>query len=228
MHLRVRIEREPVANERQAVAEVEGTKAGTWIVAPVFTISGWRRKAQKTLQEGVNRNRCVPLPSPDRGALKSKFKIVRRPETDLFQMFPWVSWIDHVGKARVAAIRICWVRHVSMASELSDQKLITKCTGDPGEQRNIQRLDAIDVERINILGIIGISHTTAEPRSKPIVLLSEGKLVVEYMDGEMNFDEAPLGFRTARPHWNRCLSIGGPGSAGVGCAVNFTKKLTQP
>ena len=60
-----------------------------------------------------------------------------------------------------------------MASQRAHQKFIAEGPGEPGKQRNIQRLNAINVKRVDILSVVGISHSAAQARSQPVVLLAE-------------------------------------------------------
>ena len=162
MYLRVGIKRQPLANERQPVGEVERAKARAWIVARKLYCLAWRRKTEKAFQEIVQRDGPVVNTAPDHTALKSEFQVFSRPEADLFHVDPWVDWIG-------------------MARERPDHKVIAEGASNIRKSRNVQRLDSIDAERVDILGIIGVGHACTDSRPQPIVLLSERDLVVQKM-----------------------------------------------
>ena len=96
MRLRVRVEREPIADEGKPVGEVEGAKTGAGIVAAVLDRSAWGDKAEERLQEGVEGDWLVAVAPPDHGALKAELEVLRGPEADLLDMRPGA---DGVGVA---------------------------------------------------------------------------------------------------------------------------------
>ncbi len=65
--------------------------------------------------------------------------------------------------------------------------------GEPREPGNIQRLDAIDLEGIEILRVIGKRHAGALGRSQPLVLFAEGDNVIQKLIGEIGLEKPSLG-----------------------------------
>ena len=101
-----------------------------------------------------------------------------------------------------------------MPSERTHQKLIAERAGQERKQRDIQRLNAIDVKSVEILGIIGIGHTAAQSRPQPLVLLAKGKNMIEILRGDIGLEKAPIGSGRNRSHWDCGLVVT------VGGAVN--------
>ena len=114
MHFRVGIERKPVANKGQPVGEVEGAKTRARIVAAVLAPIGGGGEAEKALQECVDSDGSVALPTPDRRALEAKFEILRGPEADLLKVHPRVARIDHILCVEYSRRQR---RHLSVPSE---------------------------------------------------------------------------------------------------------------
>ena len=85
------------------------------------------------------------------------------------------------------------IGHKGVAAQRANQKLVAERPGQPREQGNVERLDAVDFEAIEILRIIGKRHARALRRTQPLVLLAEGEYVVQVLVGEIRFKKAPLG-----------------------------------
>src|ERR1019366_7187330 len=98
--------------------------------------------------------------APDHAAFESKFQVLGRPEADLLNMYPGV---DRIG----------------MAGQRSNQKVIAEGACNIRKARNVQRFDSVDSERVDIFGVVGIGHASAESRPQPLVLFSERDFVVE-------------------------------------------------
>ena len=119
-------------------------------------------------------DRLVVFAAPDDGALEAEFQILRGPEADLLHMDPGVDGID-------------------VAPERTDQKLIAEGAGEAGEPRNVQRLDAVDVEGIDVLGVVGVGKGATLSRPQPLVLLAERNYVVENLGGDVGLHQASIG-----------------------------------
>ena len=80
VHLRVGVEREPIADKGQPVGEVEGAKARAGIVAAFLDLGGRRGGAEETLQEGVEGDRRVALAAQItvRSKPNSRFSVGRK------------------------------------------------------------------------------------------------------------------------------------------------------
>src|ERR1039457_1173570 len=183
MHFRVRVEREPFADEGQPAGEVEGANARAGVAGAVLDSRAWGGKAEERLQEGVEGDGLVPLATPDHGALEAEFEVFRGPEADLLDMRPGAEGIG-------------------VAFERADQQIVAEGAGEPGEQRNVERLDAVDAEGIDVLGVVGVGHGGSLAGAEPFVLFAEGYLVVEDVGGEVSLDEAPIGGGGDRSHRN--------------------------
>ena len=114
----------------------------------------------------------VALAAPDHGALEAELEVLGGPEADLLDVHPGI-----VG--------------IGVAFEGADQKLIAEGAGENGEQRNVQRLSAVDAEGVDIFRVVGVGHPAAQSGAEPVVLLAEGDLVVEQAVGGVRLDEAP-------------------------------------
>ena len=121
-------------------------------------------------------DRLVALAAPDHGALEAELQVRGGPEADLLNVYPGI-----VG--------------IGVAFQRSNQKLIAEGAGEQGEQRNLQRFDAVDAEGVDIFGVVGVGHAAAHSRAQPVVLLAEGNLVVEQTVGGVRLDKAHLGGR---------------------------------
>ena len=161
MHFRVRVEREPFADEGQPIREIECAKACAGIIAAVFGVATGRRQADKTLQKSVNGYGRVSLAAPDHRALKAEFQIFRGSEADLLNVYPGIAWIDYVGQIEIQAAGIDRIGHIGMPMKPTDQEVVAERPCNPGEQWNVQRLDAIDAEGVDILGVVGVGHPAA-------------------------------------------------------------------
>src|SRR6266700_6957722 len=93
---------------------------------------------------------AVALSAPNGGALKSKFKILGGPEAELFNMDPGVAGGRHIGDWLSRRGWIAGVGNEGMPLQASDDELIAKWPRDVRQSRNVQRLDAIDVKRVEI------------------------------------------------------------------------------
>src|ERR1035441_3643001 len=211
MHFRVRVEREPFADEGQPVGEVEGAKARAGVVGAVLDSRAWGGKAKERLQEGVEGDGLVPLATPDHGALEAEFEVFRGPEADLLDMRPGAEGIG-------------------VAFERADQKIVAEGAGEPGEQRNVERLDAVDAEGIDVLGVVGVGHAAAQAGPEPVVLFAEGEYVVEVLDGGVGLHYSSIGGCGDGPRRNGGLLVqrdGGSGVEVVGSAVHRGESLSQ-
>ena len=77
-----------------------------------------------------------------------------------------------------------------MTLQRSDQEFIAKWTGDVRQPGNPQRLDPVDIERIDILGVIGIGESGAQAGAHPIVLFTKRYFVIEDMVRGIEFHPA--------------------------------------
>ncbi len=162
VHQRVKIEREPVAEAGKAVVEVECAKARAGIIGAELYRCSRRSQAEEPLQKRMEVDRLVIFAAPDDGALEAEFQVLCGAEADLLHMDPGVDGID-------------------VAAKRTDQKLIAKRAGEAGEPRNVQRLDAVDVEGIDVLGVVGVGKGATLCRPKPLVLFAERNYVIEHL-----------------------------------------------
>ena len=151
VHFAIGVEREPVAEVREAIGEVESAETSTGVVAAILDLSAWRRKAEEAFEKGMQSNRSVALAAPDHGAFKAEFEILGGTEADLFKVHPGVAWVDHI---ELIWTGIPGVGHISVAMETADEELVAKWSGDIREARNMQRLNPIDAERVDIFRIV--------------------------------------------------------------------------
>src|SRR5690348_5588161 len=90
VHERIGVQRDPVAQKRKPVGEVEGSQARAGII--------WRRllgaahvlEAEKAVQERVQGDRRMALSAPDRQSVETELQIPRGLETDLLHVDPRV------------------------------------------------------------------------------------------------------------------------------------------
>ena len=75
VRLHVRVERQPVARERQTIGEVEGAKTGAGILRPVSFSGISRVGAEKASQESVKGDRRVTLTTPHHRTLEAELEI---------------------------------------------------------------------------------------------------------------------------------------------------------
>jgi len=80
MHLRVRIEREPFANEGQPVRKIESAKARAGIVAAILGRATGRGHTDKALQKGADGDGRVSLATPYSRCARTRI-----------QDFPWAG-----------------------------------------------------------------------------------------------------------------------------------------
>ena len=150
--------------------------------------------------------------SPYHSALEAELNVLRRPKADLLYMRPGINWII-------------------VAFQRAHQEFITKGTGEPGKQRNIQRLDAGDPERVDVFSIVGVRHSATQTRALPGVLFAERYYMVEILGGDVSLQESSLAGRRNRAVWNGGLLVvrhwdtRGPrcpagGVVEISCAVN--------
>ena len=83
MHFRVRVEREPVADEGKPPGKVKGAKAGAWIPGAVFDCRIGCGQAKEALKKTLDSNRFVVLASPNHRALEAELDVAVRLEADL-------------------------------------------------------------------------------------------------------------------------------------------------
>src|ERR1700691_2579426 len=161
MGLGIGVEREPFPHKRKPIRKVECPKAGTRIAGRKLAHS-WGGDTEEAPQKCVQRDGLVVLASPYYCALKAELQVLGGLEADLLHMHPGV-----VGK--------------DMALQRADQELIAEWAGQVGQHRNVERLNAVNSERINILSIVGVGHARSQAGSQPVVLFAEGDLVIEVM-----------------------------------------------
>ena len=91
----------------------------------------------------MERDGSVAFAAPDCRALKAKLQIGRGPETDLFEVDPWIAGRDHVC---LTGTRIERIGNQGMPVKSADEELITEGAGDVRKTRDTERFHAIDAE----------------------------------------------------------------------------------
>ena len=205
VHLAVGIEGEPLAQEGQPVGEIEGAEACAGIVGAELLVCGRRGDTEEALQKRMQSDWPMAFSAPDDRALKAEFQILCRSEADLLKMHPGVARIDHVG---LSCTRIRRIGNVRVAVQTTDHEFVAKRSGHVGQPGNVQRLDAIDAERIDVLGVIGVRKSGAHGRPEPLVLLSERELVMENVRRDVGFENAGVDCCIDRAQRNRHLMVG--------------------
>ena len=116
-------------------------------------------------------DRHMAFASPDCGAVKAYFDVGCRLEADLLQVIPGVV-------------------RIRVPLQAADEKLIAKRPGQTGQQGHIERLGAVDLEGVDVLGIVAVEEASALSGGEPVVALAEGELVVEEAIGDIGLDDA--------------------------------------
>ena len=75
MHLRVRVERKPVADKREPVGEIESAEAGARVFRAGFDRAIRSGKTEETIQKGMEGDWLVALAPPDYRALEPHFQV---------------------------------------------------------------------------------------------------------------------------------------------------------
>ena len=112
-----------------------------------------------------------PFAAPDGGAGESDLDVARGLEADLLDVDP-------------RGVR------VGVAFEAADEELVTEGAGEAREQRDVKRLRAIDLEGVDVLGVVAVKKLPPLGRGQPVVALADGELVVEQTIGEVRLDSA--------------------------------------
>ena len=185
----VGVQRRPLANKRQAIAEVESTEACARIIAPQLLANIGVIGVEEALKKSMNGNGFMTLAAPDHRPLKPEFKIVGRLEAEAFG----------VGIVGV------WG---SVAFETADQEFVTHGSQNLRDEGNIKRFDSIDAEVINVFGIVAIAHASADARTPPVIALAEGNFVPGEQDSGVCFLDAEVVGRGYRPERNRRVICG--------------------
>src|ERR1017187_9660515 len=171
----------------------------------------------------------MTLAAPDHGSFEPKFEILCGPEADLLNVHPGI-------------IR----RYVTF--ERSNQEVVAERACEIREPRDMQRLNSVDAKRIDVFGIVGVSHSAAESGSKPIVLLAKRNFVIEHVCRDIGLEQASVGRRWYGPKGNgrlverqvrdriderygvlvrKCQRQCGRVTGGRGCALKFTARVEQ-
>jgi len=113
-----------------------------------------------------------------------------KPEANFLDMYPGMRRIyPRFGVLKAPRSRL---RHVGVPSQRSDQKIVAEGSGEAGKQRNVQRLDAVDVEGVDVFGVVGVGHGATLGGSHPLVLFAERDLVADPMHGSVGFQQPSL------------------------------------
>src|SRR6202048_2838208 len=107
----------------------------------------------------MQRDGRVSFAAPDHRALESKFKVIRRAEADLLHVHPRSAGSD--GIDRIGFGRIQRVGDEIVAVETPYQELVTEGTRNARKQRHPKWLHAVDLESVNVLGVVGVSERPA-------------------------------------------------------------------
>src|SRR5579871_3845363 len=135
----------------------------------------------------MNRNRNMALPSPYDRSPKTELDILRRFETDFFNVDP-------------RTIR----RGVPF--QTAHGKLIAERPRESREKRNTQRLNAIDLKGIDILRVIAPQKAATLGWPKPMIAFPNRKHMVPPDIRSVSFDDPKVICRRNRPSGNRVLS----------------------
>ena len=196
VHFAIGVEGEPVAQVGQAIGEVERSETRAGIVAAEFLSPRNVGEAEEAFQKAMQRDGDVSLAAPDDGALETEFEIFGWAEADFFDVDPRV-----VG--------------LSVALERADEKVVAERAGEIGETGNVQRFDAIDAKRIDILSVVGVGEGSAQSGPKPVVLLAKGDFVIEKVRRDVGLKNAAACDGADGSHGNGGLVIGK-----TGCGVD--------
>ena len=191
VHQGIRVKSQPVSQVGQSVGEIEGPQARAWIIAREFFSTGDILKAEEAVQERMQGDGRVPFASPYGEAIESELEIAGRFEADLLHVDP----------------RIVWIR---VSLQAAHEEVVAEWAGNAGKTGNIQRLNAIDLEIVNILGVIAPQHGCALVGTQPVVALAERNFMVEDVVAEIGFEDAGVFRRRDRAFGDGVLNrIGG-------------------
>src|SRR6266567_5555499 len=179
VHLAIRVEREPVAHERQTIRKVECAKSRAGIVPAELDVWLRRRNAEEAFQEGMQSDRNVSLASPDNRALKAKLEIISGAKADLFHVHPGSSRVDGIDRIGICGIGRVGYEIVTM--QAAYQKLVTEGARNARKQRDAKRLHPINLKSVDVLGVVEVCKRCALSRPEPLVLLAERDLVIQDM-----------------------------------------------
>ena len=160
MHFGIQILRQPIAQKRQPIGVVESTEARPRIFARVLDRNGYILEAPEAMPERAQRNRFVSLAAPDICARESKFKIARGLKLEFLHVHPGVV-------------------RVGMPFQTADDKFIAHGANKVREQWDMQRLYAVDAERIVILRVVAPVKRATKRRPIPDVAFADRNLMVQ-------------------------------------------------
>lgn len=165
----VGVESDVVAEKRQTPGEAEVAEAGAGIVARVLLGGGGVIDVEEALEEGVESDGLVArgaraLAAPDDAALEGELEVGGGAEGEHLRVHPGI-----VGDG--------------VAFEGANEEVVAGRTQDAGDERDVERLDAVDAEGVDVLGVVAIGHGSAVARPKPGVGFAKGDFVVAKQDG---------------------------------------------
>src|SRR5437868_2496964 len=146
----------------------------------------------------------MSLATPDYRARKPELNVRRGLEVDLLGVHP-----------RVVRIRV--------AFQTAHEKLIPERPRQAREQRDVQRLGPVDLERVDVLSVVAVEEAAALCRSEPVVALAEGYLVIQDAIREICLHDTKDVRVRNRAFRNRCLDR----IAGHGYLVNIREGVEQ-
>ena len=173
-------------------------------------------KAEEAAHEVVKCDGLVTLSSPDYGTFKTELQVASGLEADLLDVDPGVAGIDHIGLIGGGCSGfIVEVWHIGMPPERPYHNIVAEISDEPGEERDVDRLDTVDTERIDVFRVVGVGHSATQSRPQPVVLFSEGDFMVEKVRGNVGFHDPRIGGVGDGSHWDGGLGIRGVRTAEV-------------
>src|SRR6266567_3092647 len=135
----------------------------------------------------------MPFSTPDGGTLESELQVLRRTEAHLLYVDPGVTWSDRIRHQLSCRRWITRVGNESVPVQAADQEFIAKRSCDVRQPWNAQRLNPVDVERVNILRVVGISEAATESGTHRLVLLADRYFMPQHVRREISLKEPSIG-----------------------------------
>ena len=65
-----------------------------------------------------------------------------------------------------------------MALQTADEKVVPEWSRQTRKQWDIKRLSAVNLESVDVLGVVAVDDAAAQRRRQPVVAVAKGKLMV--------------------------------------------------